>query len=126
MKVMMLGGVMIFPGILVPSLGGVSKEGGIAHVVCRLPILVSWIPRKIRNKSRLKNPIDGRFLTWLKQILGQLECGSMSVLGENRRAAEYTIGSKVVAYSRVRAAVSLVCPSARGKSQHQRVSRMLN
>ncbi len=74
---------MIFPGILVPFLGGVSKEGGIAHVACRLPFPVSWIPRKIRNKSRLKNPIDGRFLTWLKQILGQLECGSMSVLGEN-------------------------------------------
>jgi hypothetical protein len=42
------------------------------------------------------------------------------------RAAENTIGSKVVAYSRVRAVVSLVCPSARGKSQHPRVSRMLN
>jgi hypothetical protein len=43
-----------------------------------------------------------------------------------RRAAENTIGSKVVAYSRVQAVVSLVCPSARGKSQHQRVSQMLN
>jgi hypothetical protein len=42
------------------------------------------------------------------------------------RAAEKYIGSKVVAYSQVRAVVSLVCPSARGKSQHQRVSRMLN
>jgi hypothetical protein len=40
--------------------------------------------------------------------------------------AKYTIGSKVVVYSRVRAVVSLVCPSARGKSQHPRVSRMLN
>jgi hypothetical protein len=40
--------------------------------------------------------------------------------------AEYTIGSKVVAYSRVRAVVSLVCPSAHGKSQHPRVSRILN
>jgi hypothetical protein len=40
--------------------------------------------------------------------------------------AENTIGSKVVAYSRVQAMVSLVCPSARDKSQHQRVSRMLN
>jgi len=39
-----------------------------------------------------------------------------------RSNAEYTIGSKVVAYSRVRAVVSLVCPSARGKSQHPRVS----
>jgi hypothetical protein len=42
------------------------------------------------------------------------------------RAAKNTIGSKVVAYSWVRAVVSLVCPSARDKSQHQRVSRMLN
>jgi hypothetical protein len=42
------------------------------------------------------------------------------------RAAENTIGSKVVAYSRVLAVVSLVCPSARGKFQHQRVSQMLN
>ncbi len=42
------------------------------------------------------------------------------------RAGQNTIGSKVVAYSRVQAVVSLVCPSARGKSQHQRVSRMLN
>jgi hypothetical protein len=40
--------------------------------------------------------------------------------------AEYTIGSKVVAYSRVRAVVNLVCPSARGKSQHPRVSRNVN
>jgi hypothetical protein len=39
-----------------------------------------------------------------------------------RSNAEYTIGSKVVVYSRVRAVVSLVCPSARGKSQHPRVS----
>jgi hypothetical protein len=29
-------------------------------------------------------------------------------------------------FPRVRAVVSLVCPSARGKSQHPRVSRMLN
>jgi hypothetical protein len=29
-------------------------------------------------------------------------------------------------FPRVRAVVSLVCPSARGKSQHQRMSRMLN
>jgi hypothetical protein len=43
-----------------------------------------------------------------------------------RSNAEYTIGSKVVAYSQVRAVVSLVCPSARGKSQHPRVSQMLN
>jgi hypothetical protein len=41
-------------------------------------------------------------------------------------SAEYTIGSKVVAYSQVRAVVSLVCPSAYGKSQHPRVSRNVN
>jgi hypothetical protein len=39
---------------------------------------------------------------------------------------EYTIGSKVVAYSRVRAVVCLVVRSAYGLSQHPRVSRMLN
>jgi hypothetical protein len=46
-----------------------------------------------------------------------------------RRAAENnenTIGSMVVVYSQVGAVVSLVCPSARGKSQHPRVSWMLN
>ncbi len=43
-----------------------------------------------------------------------------------RRVTKYTMGSKVVAYSRVCAVVNLVCPSARGKSQHPRVSRMLN
>jgi hypothetical protein len=39
---------------------------------------------------------------------------------------EYTIGSKVVAYSRVRAVVCFVVQSARGLSQHPSVSRMLN
>jgi hypothetical protein len=37
--------------------------------------------------------------------------------------AEYTIGSKVVAYSRVRAVVCLVVQSACGLSQHPRVSQ---
>jgi hypothetical protein len=40
-----------------------------------------------------------------------------------RSVTEYTIGSKVVAYSRVRAVVSQVSPIARGLSQHPRVSR---
>jgi hypothetical protein len=39
---------------------------------------------------------------------------------------EHTIGSKVMAYSRVRAVVCLVVQSARGLSRHPRVSRMLN
>ncbi|CAN5963256.1 unnamed protein product [Sphagnum jensenii] len=43
-----------------------------------------------------------------------------------RSNAEYTIGSKVVAYSQVRAVVSLVVRSACGLSQHQRVSRKVN
>jgi hypothetical protein len=43
-----------------------------------------------------------------------------------RSVIEYTIGSKVVAYSRVRVVVCLVVQSARGLSQHSRVSRMLN
>jgi hypothetical protein len=43
-----------------------------------------------------------------------------------RRVTEYTIGSKVVAYSRVRAMVCLVVQSAHGLSQHPRVSRNVN
>ncbi len=31
------GGGVFFPSILVPSLGGVSKEGGVTHVARRLP-----------------------------------------------------------------------------------------
>ncbi len=62
-------GAMFFPGILVPSLGGVSKEGSVAHVARRLPMPVPRIPQEIRDESRLKNPIDWRFLTWREQIL---------------------------------------------------------
>jgi hypothetical protein len=43
-----------------------------------------------------------------------------------RRVTKYTIGSKVVAYSRVRAVVSQVSPIARGLSQHPRVSQNVN
>jgi hypothetical protein len=43
-----------------------------------------------------------------------------------RSVIEYTIRSKVVAYSRVRAVVCLVVQNAYGLSQHPRVSRMLN
>jgi hypothetical protein len=66
-------------------------------------------------------------------VSGQLRDSISGVPGKSdirmplpRCNAEYIIGSKVVAYSRVRAVVSLVCPSACGKSQHPRVSRMLN
>jgi hypothetical protein len=41
------------------------------------------------------------------------------------RAAKNIIGSKVVAYSPSPGRGESCCPSARGKSQHQRVSRML-
>ncbi len=74
---------MFFPGILVPSLGGVSKEGNVAHVARRLPMPVPRVPREIRNESNLKNPVDWRFLTWRGQILGEHERGSMAVLGED-------------------------------------------
>jgi hypothetical protein len=42
------------------------------------------------------------------------------------KVTEYTIGSKVVAYSRVRAVVCLVVQSARDLSQHPRMSRNVN
>jgi hypothetical protein len=40
-----------------------------------------------------------------------------------QRVTEYTIGSKVVAYSRVQAVVCLVVQSAHGLSQQPKVSR---
>jgi hypothetical protein len=55
----------------------------VAHVAHRLPVPVSWIPWEIRDKARLKNPIDWRFFTWQEQVLGERELGSMAVLGED-------------------------------------------
>jgi len=77
------GRVMFFPGILVPSLGRVSKEGSVTHVTRRLPMSVPRVPREIRNESSFKNLVDWRFLTWQGQILGEPERGSMAVLGED-------------------------------------------
>jgi hypothetical protein len=64
---------------------------------------------------------------------GQLQDSISGVLGKSdirmplpRVNAEYTLRSKVVAYSRVRAVVCLVVQSARGLSQHPRVSRNAN
>jgi hypothetical protein len=56
--------VLRFFGVLVSSFRRVTKEGGIAHAARRLLVLVSWIPREVRDKARFKNPIDRRFLTW--------------------------------------------------------------
>jgi hypothetical protein len=50
-------------------------------------------------------------------------CHSNVASATNRR--EYFMGEGG-GFPRVRAVVSLVCPSARGESQHPRVSRMLN
>jgi len=50
-------------------------------------------------------------------------CHSDVASATSRR--EYYMG-EADGFPRVQAVVSLVCPSARGKSQHQRVSRMLN
>jgi hypothetical protein len=64
---------------------------------------------------------------------GQFRDSNLGVPGKSdirawvpRRVTEYTIGSKVVAYSRVRAMVSRMSPNARGLSQHPRVSRNVN
>ncbi len=61
---------------------------------------------------------------------GQFRDSNLGVLGKSdirvwvpRRVTEYTIGSKVVAYSQVRVVVSQVNPNARGLSEHPRVSR---
>jgi hypothetical protein len=67
------------------------------------------------------------------QFSGQLRDSDPRVPGKSdirawvpRSVTEYTIGSMVVAYSRVRAVVSQVSQSARDLSQHPRVSRNVN
>jgi hypothetical protein len=55
-----VGGVLRFPGVLVPSIGRVTKEGGVAHVAHRLPMLVSWIPQELRAAE---NTIWGKVVT---------------------------------------------------------------
>jgi hypothetical protein len=91
-----------------------------------------FIPRPDRRLGRgaMKSQSPG---TPTKTVSGQLRDFISGVPGKSdfrmplpRANAKYTIGSKVVAYSRVRVVMSLVCPSALGKSQHPRVSRMLN
>ncbi len=66
-------------------------------------------------------------------ISGQFRDSNQGVLGKSdiqawvpRSVTKYTIGSKVVAYSRVRAVVCFVVQSARGLSQHPRVSWSVN
>jgi hypothetical protein len=68
-----------------------------------------------------------------RTISGQFRDSNPGVPGKSdirawvpRSVTEYTIGSKVMAYSWVRAVVCLVVQSARGLSRHPRVSRMLN
>jgi len=63
-------------------------------------------------------------------IISGLHFGSLGNLCHSDVASatshrEYYMGEGG-GFPRVRAVVSLVCPSARGKSQHPRVSRMLN
>jgi hypothetical protein len=77
-------------------------------------------------KSQSPGILTGTVLGQLRDSISGVPRKSDIRMPPPRSNAEYTIGSKVVAYSRVRAMVSLVCPSARGKSQHPRVSRMLN
>ncbi len=61
-------------------------------------------------------------------ISGQFRDSNLGVPGKSdirawvpQKVTEYTIGSKVVAYSRVRAVVNQVSPNACGLSQHPRV-----
>ncbi len=76
------------------------------------PKVMGLHPRQFRNKFRDSNPgVPGKsdIRAWVPQSV-----------------TEYTIGSKVVAYSRVRAVVSQGSPIARGLSQHPRVSQNVN
>ncbi len=77
------GSVLLPPGIPIPSLSEVTKEGGVAHVARLLPMPVSGIPREVRNKTGLKDPVNWGFFTWWKYVLGQFERCSMAFLGKD-------------------------------------------
>jgi len=87
----------------------------------RRKINLSSAPKVIRLQS-CGSPVGRDFGTPARESRESPEKKSIW-MPPPRRVTEYTIGSMVVAYSQVRAVVS---PSARGKSQHPRVSRMLN
>ncbi len=72
-----------FPGVLVPSLGRVAEEGGVSHVLRFLPMLISGVPREVRDETSFENPVDGGFFTWEQQVFGGLERCSMSILGKH-------------------------------------------
>ncbi len=77
------------PGVLVPSFGRVAEEGGISHVLRFLPMLISRVPREVRDEASFENPVNGGFFTWGQQVFGKLERCPMSFLGEhsNRRVS---------------------------------------
>ncbi len=75
-----VGGVLVFFYILVPSLSRVAKEGGISHVVRFLPMLISEIPLKVKDEACFKDPVDGGFFTWSREVFGKPERCSMILL----------------------------------------------
>jgi hypothetical protein len=77
------GSVLLPPGIPISSFSKVTKERGVAHVARLLLVLVSGIPREVRNKAGLKDPINWRFFTWGRYVLGQSERCSMAILDED-------------------------------------------
>jgi hypothetical protein len=58
-----VGRVLCSPGILVASLGRITKEGSVAHAARRLPMPIPEIPQEVKDKARFKDPVDWRFLT---------------------------------------------------------------
>jgi len=54
-----VGGVLDFPDVLVPSLGRVAEKGGVSHVLCFLPMLISEVPREVRDETNFEYPVDG-------------------------------------------------------------------
>jgi hypothetical protein len=101
---------------------------GLDFVAIRLCSRELWAPKV---PGLHPGQCSGQFRDSNPRVLGVL--GVLGVPGKSdirawvlRSVTEYTIGSMVVAYSRVRAVVSQVSQSARGLSQHPRVSRNVN
>ncbi len=78
-----VGGVLALFYILVPSLGRVAKEGGVSHVVRFLPMPISGIPLKVRDEACFKDPVDGGFFTWSREVFGKFEHCPMVLLNKH-------------------------------------------
>ncbi len=74
------GSTRWFPGIIVASFGGVTKERSVPEGQGGLPVPLPWVPWEILDEPGFKDPMEGRFIAWSLQFLGHFEGRPRSLL----------------------------------------------